>query len=69
MMPEMMGTELAAKLVEINADLPVIFLTGFNEEFEDGFSITHNEYWLKKPILSSDLDKAVRRAMKVDIQH
>lgn len=63
-MPGMVGSELAAKLMEIRPDIPVILCTGFSEriDIEIAKSMGIRDY-INKPILSMDLSAKVRQIL------
>jgi signal transduction histidine kinase/CheY-like chemotaxis protein len=63
-MPEMVGTDFAAKLMEIRPDIPVILCTGFSENvnFETSPQFGLRGY-IHKPILSADLYSEVRQVL------
>jgi CheY-like chemotaxis protein len=63
-MPQMVGTEFAAKLIETRPDIPVIICTGFsdNVQIETAQLLGIRDY-LRKPILSVDLYSKVRAAL------
>jgi len=49
-MPKMNGVEMSKKIREINKDIPIIFLTGFNEEYINDIEFINNSYLLTKPL-------------------
>ncbi|MBU4130086.1 MAG: response regulator [Proteobacteria bacterium] len=63
-MPGMVGSELAAKLLEIRPDIPIILCTGFSEriDIEIAKSIGIRDY-INKPILNIDLSSKVREVL------
>ena len=63
-MPQMVGTEFAAKLMETRPDIPIIICTGFSErvDIETAVSLGIREY-IHKPILSVDLYSKVRAVL------
>lgn len=63
-MPQMTGVELAADLVKIRPDLPIILCSGFNESVspEAARKLNIREF-LMKPAKLSDFAKAIRRVL------
>jgi len=63
-MPSMNGAELARELLEIRPDLPIVLCTGFSELIDEdkAKSIGISQYILK-PVLTRDLDAAIRKAL------
>jgi CheY-like chemotaxis protein len=63
-MPNMTGTELTPKLVEIRPDIPIILCTGFSEVIaeEKAKAIGIREY-LMKPVVQSEIAKSIRRVL------
>jgi nitrogen-specific signal transduction histidine kinase/CheY-like chemotaxis protein len=63
-MPNMTGDVLAAKLMEIRADIPVILCTGYSERIskEKAHQIGIKEFVLK-PIIMSDMALTVRKVL------
>ncbi|MBN2302702.1 MAG: response regulator, partial [Lentisphaerae bacterium] len=63
-MPEMKGAELVETLLTITPDLPIVFCTGFSEDFtrEEAMAIGVKEF-LVKPIIIADLASSVRHAL------
>ena len=63
-MPQMTGVELAADLVKVRPDLPIILCSGFNESVspEAARKLNIREF-LMKPAKLSDFAKAIRRAL------
>lgn len=62
MMPEMKGGEFAQKINEINAQIPIIIISGFAEESFEG-SLSEFPYvraFLKKPLRKQDIDKVLK---------
>ncbi|MDY6971931.1 MAG: response regulator [Thermodesulfobacteriota bacterium] len=64
-MPNMNGTDLAQKLLEIKPDIPVILCTGFSEAIteEKAKAMGIQEYILK-PVDKSMMSRAIRRALE-----
>jgi CheY-like chemotaxis protein len=63
-MPNMTGDELAAKMMEIRADIPVILCTGYSERIskDKAHAIGIKEFVLK-PIIMSDMALTVRKVL------
>ena len=63
-MPKMTGAELAAALLEINPELPIILCTGFSEliDRDKAFDIGIKEF-LMKPVSLYDISGAVRTVL------
>ena len=63
-MPNMNGSELAAELLKIRTDIPIIICTGFSEkmskERDDALDI---KGFLMKPVLKSDFAKTIREVL------
>ena len=63
-MPNMTGAELAAKLLKIRPDIPIILCTGFSELMDEdrakGMGIRQ---YLMKPVDKKDMAKAIRKAL------
>ncbi len=63
-MPNMTGETLAQKLMDIRADIPVIFCTGYSEKFtRQHASEMGVRSFLMKPLLMQDLANTVRQAL------
>jgi signal transduction histidine kinase/ActR/RegA family two-component response regulator len=64
MMPQMIGSELSKKIMEIRPDLPVILLTGFSQDLrsEHFRKIGIREY-IMKPVVIRELAEAVRKVL------
>ena len=63
-MPNMTGDELAAKILDIREDIPIILCTGYSERMskEKAHAIGIKEFVLK-PIIMSDLATTVRKVL------
>lgn len=63
-MPNMTGDELAAKMMEIRSDIPVILCTGYSERIskDKAHGIGIKEFVLK-PIIMSDMALTVRKVL------
>ena len=68
-MPNMTGEELAKELLRIRPDIPIILCTGFSEIIpeEKAKAIGIKDY-IMKPVLKSQLAKAVRYALDEKIE-
>lgn len=64
MMPEMTGTELAARIRPIYPDLPILFVTGYVGEAGDAGGLAGSEV-LRKPFTVAALAEAVANALDV----
>ena len=63
-MPNMTGEKLAEELMDIRADIPVIFCTGYSEKFtRQQASDMGVRSFLMKPLLMQDLANTVRQAL------
>jgi PAS domain S-box-containing protein len=63
-MPNMTGETLAEKVMDIRADIPVIFCTGYSEKFtRQQASEMGVRSFLMKPLLMQDLANTVRQAL------
>jgi two-component SAPR family response regulator len=63
-MPEMTGIELASNIVLINCDIEIVFVTAYNQYALEAFKVNAVDYLLK-PILQKDINKTVKRLMKI----
>ena len=64
-MPEMNGVELASRLLELRADLPIILCTGFNDTInEEKARALGIRRYLMKPIVKRDLAAAIHQALE-----
>jgi len=63
-MPEMTGTELSKKLIEIRPDILIIICSGFSEQIngEKATALGINGY-VMKPMIMSALDQKIRNAL------
>ncbi len=66
-MPDMDGTRLATKAVEMNPDLPVLFMSGFvtEDEVEQAASISQFAF-IRKPFRPQTLVQAVRKMLTTE---
>ncbi|MFO7883842.1 MAG: PAS domain-containing protein [Desulfobacteraceae bacterium] len=63
-MPSMTGDQLAAELMAIRPDVPVIIFTGFSERINEKKSASLGiKGYLKKPVLRSDMAHTIRRVL------
>ena len=64
MMPQMRGSELCQELVAIRPDIPIIMCSGFGDvlnETESGRGVVRE--YIMKPVIISDLTRAIRRVL------
>lgn len=66
-MPEMDGTKLATKAVELAPELPVLFMSGFvtEDEVEQAASISQFAF-IRKPFRPQTLVQAVRKMLTTE---
>ena len=66
-MPRMTGIELSAEIMRIRPSMPIILCTGYSETVtpQDAETVGIREFLLK-PLVLSDLVKAIRRVMDTD---
>jgi PAS domain S-box-containing protein len=66
-MPNMTGTELAKRLIDIRSDIPIILCTGFSETISENKAkaIGIREY-VMKPITTHSLAMTIRKALNKD---
>ena len=63
-MPNMTGTELAAAILNIRPDIPIIICTGFSEQFPNQTTRSSNiTNVLMKPVTLQDLSHTVSNAL------
>ncbi len=63
-MPEMDGTKLAGRMVEINPDLPVLFMSGFVTEHEVEQAGDIRDFaFIRKPFRPATLVQAVQKML------
>ena len=67
-MPEIMGTEFAQKLIGIRHDIPIILCTGTNDTITEkkARDIGIREY-IMKPIVMSEIAKTIRRVLDHEV--
>ena len=63
-MPDLTGTELAARMLETRKDLPIILFTGYSEMVspENAKSADVKEF-VMKPIVKKELAETIRRVL------
>jgi CheY-like chemotaxis protein len=63
-MPEMSGDKLAAELIKIRHDIPILLCTGFSESMSEEMaaSLGVNGFILK-PVITQDLAKKIREIL------
>ncbi len=66
-MPEMEGTRLAGKIVEMDPELPVLFMSGFvtEDEVDQAASISQFAF-IRKPFRPATLVQAVRKMLTTE---
>ena len=63
-MPRMTGTDLAAALMAIRPDLPVVLLTGYSDRVtEAGAAAMGIRAFAYKPLVKTELAATVRRVL------
>lgn len=63
-MPHLTGVDLAARIMAVRADLPVILLTGFSETVtEENCSELGIREFLMKPMSTAELNRAIRKVL------
>ena len=66
-MPQMTGKEMAAAMLAIRPDLPIILCTGFSEIItEETAKHAGIKTFILKPIIMKELADAIRRALDQD---
>jgi YesN/AraC family two-component response regulator len=65
-LPRMTGDQLAAEMLEIRPDLPIILCTGYSDTCsrDEAMTMGVREY-LMKPILRDDFARAIRKVLGV----
>ena len=64
-MPNMTGKELAAEIMRIRPDIPVILCTGFSERITaESAKAMGIRAFIKKPILRAELLKTIREVLE-----
>jgi CheY-like chemotaxis protein len=64
-MPNMSGMELAQQLRERDADLPIVFMSGYGSDQPEGRAIARSAY-LRKPMTMDELAHQVRQMLDQD---
>ena len=68
-MPGMTGTNLAEELMRIRPDIPIILCTGYHEEtYNESTAAIGIKEVLMKPVRRDHLVRAVRKALKEDVE-
>jgi PAS domain S-box-containing protein len=63
-MPNIIGTQLAEKLLSIRPDIPIIICTGFSEKTSEAKARANGiRGFLMKPVVKSDMAKMVRKVL------
>jgi PAS domain S-box-containing protein len=63
-MPDMTGSQLARKLLEIRPDIPIILCTGFSEQINEKMSEAMGiQGYLMKPVVRTEMAKIIRKAL------
>lgn len=62
-MPEMNGLELAARLLELQEDIEVVFVTAYREYALEAFGVNALDYLLK-PVVPDLLHRTIDRVLK-----
>ncbi|MBU3952182.1 MAG: response regulator, partial [Proteobacteria bacterium] len=63
-MPVMVGTQLAKRLIQTRADIPIIICTGFSEKIDpETAAFLGIKDYIDKPILTIDLASKVRAVL------
>ncbi len=64
-MPNMTGAQLAKKILEIRADMPIILCTGFSEQINGAKSEEFGiKGYLMKPVIRSEMAKMIRKVLR-----
>jgi two-component system, cell cycle sensor histidine kinase and response regulator CckA len=64
-MPDMTGTDLAEKIAEVRADIPIILCTGFSERISEEEAKKRGIWaFIMKPVSLGDLGRQVRKVLK-----
>ena len=63
-MPEVNGLELSQKILDINDNINIVFLTAFNQYAVEAFELQAMDYILK-PLSEARLTKTIRRLQKI----
>jgi two-component SAPR family response regulator len=62
-MPKMKGIEAAEKILEIDRNIQIVFVTAYNDYAIDAFEMEVIDY-VMKPITKRRIDKSVERVVK-----
>ena len=63
-MPDLTGDELAAKIMQIKPDIPIILCTGYSKRLSDDAAKEIGiKAYVNKPIIIADLAKTVRKVL------
>jgi two-component SAPR family response regulator len=62
-MPKMKGIEAAEKILEIDRNIQIVFVTAYNDYAIDAFDMEVIDY-VMKPITKKRIDKSVERVVK-----
>lgn len=62
-MPRMGGKDLADRLSSLHPDMPVIFISGYNADWNTGITSSPRRILLRKPFTEADLLQAVHTAL------
>ncbi|MBF8984235.1 response regulator [Lutibacter sp. B2] len=62
-MPKMNGIEVAEKILEIDNNVEIVFVTAYNDYAVDAFEVNAIDY-VMKPVLKRRLDKTLERVVK-----
>lgn len=66
-MPDLSGTKLARKLLDIRKDLPIILITGFSENLDaEKIEKIGIRNYIAKPIVTAELANAIRKVFNVN---
>ncbi|MDP5275293.1 response regulator [Chengkuizengella axinellae] len=63
-MPKMTGLQLAEKMLEINENIQIVFLTAYRQYALDAFKV-HAVDYIMKPIRPNSIDRITDRLMKI----
>ena len=63
-MPHLTGAELAAELMRVKKDIPIILCTGFSELLsEEKARVIGIKEYISKPVVKSEIAKAIRQVL------
>ncbi|MCT4507874.1 MAG: response regulator [Tepidibacter sp.] len=63
-MPKMKGIEAAEKILEIDNNVKIVFVTAYNDYAVDAFEVDAIDY-VMKPVLKRRMDKTIERILKI----